>query len=470
MTLKRALILLAATVLSACGSSHTLLGRVSVSPTVSRAYLFSNVNVFDGDAALGSRDVVVRAGKVEAVVEAGTLEAEVGVEQIDGAGFTLMPGLIDSHAHLESHGEAIWDLGLPNLDDIAQTYLYAGVTTTLVMTGNEEHRKMEQQAAAGKQMLPRLYRTGKRLTAPGGFPMNLMRAILPWPLSSMVINGAMVGADTKEEAWAAVNEAADTLAPPFFKITSDAFPPGTPKLSAEVMVAAITHSKERGMRSTAHVGAPEDVMIAAEAGLDLFAHPPTSATFTPEQVARLAELKVPFVSTLRFLTAPHHMAADQGTPLDREVVSPEMLAKFNQRPKNFKYPTVPPDFDVDGLLAKYEGNLRANVFALWTAGVPIFVGTDAGSPGVIPGSAMHRELVMLVAAGVPVIDVLKAATSAPADFLDKEKSYGRIAPGQRADLLLVKGDPTVDISATAAIVEVFQAGRKLTRTVGPVKD
>ena len=470
MTLKRALILLVATVSSACGSSHKLLGRVTVLPTVSRAYLFSNVNVFDGDAALGSRDVLVRDGKVVAVAEAGTLTAEAGDEQIAGNGLTLMPGLIDSHAHLESHGEAIWDIGFPKLDDIAQTYLYGGVTTTLVMTGNEEHRKMEQQAAAGKQMLPRLYRTGKRLTAPDGFPMNLMRAILIWPLSSMVINGAMVGATTKEEAWAAVDEAADKLAPPFFKITSDAFPPGTPKLSSEAMVAAIQHSKQRGMRSTAHVGAPEDVMIAAEAGLELFAHPPSSAPFTPEQLTRLAELKIPFVSTQRFLTATHHMAADQGTALDREVVAPEMLAKFSQPPKDFKYPTVPADFDADALLKKYEGNLRANVFALWTAGVPIFVGTDAGSPGVIPGSSIHRELVMLVAAGIPVIDVLKAATSAPADFLDKEKSYGRVAPGQRADLVLVKGDPTVEISATASIVEVFQAGRKLTRTIGGVKD
>ncbi len=470
MSLKRALILLAVAALSACGSSHRLLGRVTVSPTVSRAYLFSNVNVFDGDAALGSRDVLVRDGKIAVVAEAGTLKADVGDEQIAGEGLTLLPGLIDSHAHLESQGEAIWDIGFPRLDDIAQTYLYGGVTTALVMTGNEEHRKMEQQAAAGKQMLPRLYRTGKRLTAPNGFPMNLMRAILIWPLSSMVIKGAMVGATTKEEAWAAVDEAADELAPSFFKITSDAFPPGTPKLSSEAMVAAIEHSKRRGMRPTAHVGAPEDVMIAAEAGLELFAHPPSSATFTPEQLTRLAELKIPFVSTQRFLTATNHLAADHGTSLDREVVSAQMLAKFSERPKNFKYPTVPADFDAEALLTQYEANLRANVFALWMAGVPIFVGTDAGSPGVIPGSAIHRELVLLVAAGIPVLDVLKAATSVPADYLDKEKSYGRIAPGQRADLLLVKGDPTVEISATASIVDVFQAGRKLTRSIGAVKD
>src|SRR4051812_22283827 len=117
MTFPKAAILLVAIAVSACGS-HRLTARVSLDPTASRAYLFSNVNVFDGDSALGARDVRVRDGKVEAVAEAGTLKAEPGDEQIAGAGLTLMPGLVDSHAHIESHGEAIWDLGLPKEEDI----------------------------------------------------------------------------------------------------------------------------------------------------------------------------------------------------------------------------------------------------------------------------------------------------------------------------------------------------------------
>src|SRR5689334_8822288 len=117
MTSPKAAILLVALALSACGG-HKLIARVTLDPTASRAYLFSNVNVFDGDAALGARDVRVRDGKIEAVAEAGTLKAEQGDEQIAGAGLTLMPGLIDSHAHIESHGEPIWVVGLPKEEDI----------------------------------------------------------------------------------------------------------------------------------------------------------------------------------------------------------------------------------------------------------------------------------------------------------------------------------------------------------------
>lgn len=459
----RLVFVFAALVSSAC-STPKLLARATLDPSSSRAYLFTGVNVFDGEAARGSRDVRVKDGKVFVVAEAGTLQPEAGEERIDGTGQTLMPGLIDSHAHLESNGEPIWAVSVAEVDDIAQAYVYSGVTTTLVMTGNQTQRKLERRAEKGELIAPRLYRTGPRLTAPDGFPMNLMRALLVWPLSAMVIGSVMRSAANADEAREHVNETADELAPPFYKITCDAFPPGAPKLSAEAMTAAIQQAKVCGMRSAAHVGAPDDVMIAAEAGLSIFAHPPSSATLSAEQLARLAELKIPFVSTQRFLTAPHQLATEK-TALEREFVAPRLLETFSQRPKDFKYPMVPPDVDAEKLLGQYEQNLRENLVALWKAGVPIFVGTDSGAPGVIPGASMQRELVALVAAGLPAIDALKAATSAPADFLDPSHSYGRVAPGQRADLLLVKGDPTVDVAAIGSVVSVFQAGRRLTRTV-----
>jgi imidazolonepropionase-like amidohydrolase len=209
-------------------------------------------------------------------------------------------------------------------------------------------------------------------------------------------------------------------------------------------------------------------MIAADAGLALFAHPPTSAVLSDAQIARLAQLRIPFVTTQRFLTGTNHMAKDGGTKLDREMVTPSLLASFAQKPADFVYPAVPPGYDVDGVLTKYEGNLRENVRRLHAAGVPIFVGTDAGSPGVVPGAAMQREMRMLVDAGIPIVDVLRAATSAPAHFLEQDaRTFGRVAEGQRADLLLVQGDPTKDIGALENIVEVFLDGRRVMRTRAP---
>lgn len=450
--------------LVACGP-HKLVARVAPAPA-SHGFLFSAVNVFDGEQALGPRDVLVRDGLVVSVGEPGTLQPGPQDERIDGTGRTLLPGLIDSHAHLESSGEAMWDLGLPDLEDIAEAYLYAGVTTIVVMQGGKAQFALASSARDGEIEAPRLYLSGPRITAPDGFPINLFRELVPWPFRGMVINPVMRTAADPDEARAEVNTIVDTYAPDFMKLTCDALPPGTPKLGPDVLVAAIEQSRARGVRSTAHIGAPEDVMVAAEAGLDLFAHPPSGARFTEAQIARLAELGTPFVSTFRFLSASDELAKDHGTPLERETVHADTLAAFGERPEKFTFPAVPPDLDVAATLAGLMDNVRQNAVALHEAGVPLFAGTDAGSPGVFPGTSLHRELAALVAAGLSPTEALAAATGAPAAFLDPTHGYGRVAPGQVADLLLVTGDPTVDISATAAIVDVFQAGHRLVRSHG----
>lgn len=457
---------------SGCATPHALLARATLEPGgEDDGVLFTNVDVFDGEQSLGARDVLVRKGLIERVAAPGTLSGEKRVRIVDGAGRTLLPGLIDAHAHLESHGEPIWAAGLPVLDDVAQAYVYAGVTTALVMQGSERQFALAARAKSGDVTAPHFYMAGPRVTAPDGFPINLYRALLPWPLSSM-LTASMLTAANAEEARAHIDEMAQRFHPDFCKLTSDAFPPAAPgmaptrTLTKQTLIAAIERCEAKRMRPTAHLGSPEEVMTAAEAGLAVFAHPPTSALLSDAQVARLAALRIPFVSTQRFLTGTNHMAKDGGTKLDREMVAPELLAAYANKPADFVYPAVPPGYDVDGVLAKYEENLRENVKRLHAAGVPIFVGTDAGSPGIVPGASIHREMRMLVDAGMPVVDVLRAATSAPAAFLrrDSDPRFGRVAEGHRADLLLVQGDPTKDIGALENIVDVYLAGRRVVRT------
>ena len=111
----------------------------------------------------------------------------------------------------------------------------------------------------------------------------------------------------------------------------------------------------------------------------------------------------------------------------------------------------------------HRDQAAANAFALAAvarlraAGVPILAGTDAPSPGTAAGVSIHRELELLVEAGLTPVEALAAATSVPAECFGLA-DRGRIARGRYADLVLVEGDPTVDIRATRAIVGVWRQG------------
>jgi hypothetical protein len=101
----------------------------------------------------------------------------------------------------------------------------------------------------------------------------------------------------------------------------------------------------------------------------------------------------------------------------------------------------------------------AAVRLLHDAGVPILAGTDAPNPGTVHGATLHRELELLVRAGLSPLDALRAATSAAARAFGLD-DRGRIARGLRADVVLVDGDPTTDIRKTRAVVGVWKEGRR----------
>jgi len=100
---------------------------------------------------------------------------------------------------------------------------------------------------------------------------------------------------------------------------------------------------------------------------------------------------------------------------------------------------------------------EASVRQLSAAGVPLLAGTDAPNPGTTHGASIHRELELLVNAGLSATEALMAATSVPSRIFGL-RDRGRVAPGLRADLLLVEGNPSDDITDTRNIVAVWKKG------------
>jgi imidazolonepropionase-like amidohydrolase len=113
-----------------------------------------------------------------------------------------------------------------------------------------------------------------------------------------------------------------------------------------------------------------------------------------------------------------------------------------------------------GLLRADRQEFYKLVQRLRGANVTILAGTDAGNPGIIHGASLHREIELLVLAGLSTQEALAAATSVPAMVFGLS-DRGRIRVGARADLILVKGDPIHDIRATRAIIAVWREGHRI---------
>jgi hypothetical protein len=121
---------------------------------------------------------------------------------------------------------------------------------------------------------------------------------------------------------------------------------------------------------------------------------------------------------------------------------------------------------VELVITRYHDFTRELTGHLHAAGVPLLAGTDAfGVPIVPPGQSMHAELDILVEAGLSPYEALRTATMEPARFLGREGQFGVIAPGARADMVLVAANPLYDLVTLREPQAVVLAGRWLPRGV-----
>jgi imidazolonepropionase-like amidohydrolase len=174
------------------------------------------------------------------------------------------------------------------------------------------------------------------------------------------------------------------------------------------------------------------------------------------------KLAITHIATSKDFRAAVECGTDGIAHLPADPLDPG-LARLAAERRVFVTPTL--------LMLLFHDATRAaavqNVKAASAAGVLILAGTDGPLPPTEPGRSLHRELELLVEAGLTPLQALAAATSAPARAFGLT-DRGRIAPGLRADLLLVEGDPTVDITATRRIVGVWKRGIALDRpATGP---
>jgi imidazolonepropionase-like amidohydrolase len=382
-----------------------------------------NVRIFDGTHILPQSTVIVQESTITAVGNNIAIPSDTQV--IDGNGQTLLPGLIDAHTHV--YGPAL------------KQALILGVTTELDMF-MDHHTAVEikQKQADGQGLdMSDLRSAGTAITAPGGHGTEYG---LPIP----TINGPD---EAQEFVDARIAEGSD-----YIKIIYDdgkAFGRPIPTISKATMAAVVAAAHKRGKLAIVHITAYQDARDAIEVGADALAH----LFFDKMPDSQFGN----FVAAHRAFVIPTLTVLESavGIPSGASLVTDMYLAPYlSPGDARILQNAFPPARSNEQ--RTYEAAKEA-VRLLKAAGVPILAGTDASNPGTLHGASIHRELELLVQAGLTPTEALAATTSVPARLFSLD-DRGRIAPGLRADLLLVRGDPTTDIKATRDIVSIWKLG------------
>lgn len=410
--------------------------------------------------------VIVAGEKIKAVFREGQEPIPSDAHVIDARGQTILPGLIDVHVHLggSAAGGASPEEYTPTreLHDL-KAYLYSGVTTIRSL-GDWKDRLLDlrRQERAGQLLAPRLFIVGKSFTAPGGHPVSTIFAQVP----RFIVENAVYQVETEEQARDSLRAlAADQV--DGIKVIYDGGSARRPlpKLKLHLLRLIIAEAHKAKLMVSVHCGSGQDVTDAVLAGADGVEHAGQEG-LDEETLRRMAERGVFYAPTLAVYEALLHLA--QGVnlvddPLVRASVLPIILESL-AKPHEGLAARLKADPHAAARLERQLETAKTNVRRAIAAGVKIVAGTDAGNPGTFHGPAIHRELVLLVEAGLTPMQALMAATHTAAAYLGALDRLGTIEPGKLADILIVEGDPTKDIATTRRIIRVIKGGQEIDRT------
>lgn len=354
------------------------------------------------------RDVrVFDGGELSAPVDVAVVDGLIATHSddaqvVDGHGAVLLPGLIDAHVHVETVQQL-------------QAYGRWGVTSVLDMGSPDWAASAALRGRAG---LADLRGAGAVACAPRGRAVSKMG----YP-SSSVVHGP---SDARRFVADRIADGVDHI-----KIVLEERLPFKPKPLDEATVSAIVAEAHAvGVLVCVHATSTRSFQAAIRAGADVLTHTPLTAALDETDALVMKHEGLAVVPTL--------------------VMMKKLVERFPApvKPKRIAY-----------------ANSSDTVGVLRRAGVKILAGTDANSDPTAPntiehGAALHDELQLLVDAGLTPAEALTSATATTAEVFGLS-DRGRIRQGYRADLLLVDGDPTVDIAATREIRGVWIGGQEV---------
>jgi len=427
---------LAAAVVAALASS-------TAQQTPATAFVGAGVLTMERDGVLRDQTVIVRGGRIVDIGPRGKIAVPAGATRIEAAGKFLMPALAEMHAHIPA-GNA------PD-DAIERTlFLYAakGIGTIRGMLGDPRHLRYRNRAEKGEIVSPRIYTSGPSLNG------NSVPTIA---------EGVQAVTSQKEAGY-------DLL-----KIH--------PGVKRDVFDALAAKAQEAGIPFAGHVPLEVGLHRALEAKYATIDHldgyvealaknPMQSQFFGLNLINEVDESRIPA------LVEKTKAAGTSMVPTEVlfvNLLNDEDAQAMAQRPE-MKY--VQPPQTVQNWIGqkqkfaqlpaadrqKYLALRRSLIKRLHTAGVPFLLGSDAPQWWNVPGFSIHRELQVMVAAGLTPYEALRSGTANVATYFKTTATAGTVAKGKRADLVLLDANPLDDISNSSKIAGVMLNGRWLSKS------
>ena len=395
--------------------------------------------VFDASAGANREGwiVVVDGERIAEAGPASSIRIPPGATRIDLPGATLLPGLIEAHAHLFLHpySETPWEDQVLREPRAYRTLRAAVHAERTLLSGFTTLRDLGTEGAGWADLAVRdaiedgLIPGPRLLVATRAIAATDQYAPGPrgWDPDLELPKGAQMVSGT-DEIRRAVREQAARGAD-LIKVYADARrgPAGVaPTFTADELDALVAEATAAGLPVAAHATSPEGIRRAVLAGVRTIEH---GSAGTPDEFRLMAERGTVLFPTLATSAAYEQYFSGRGSGWELDA----------------------PD---EALTPALRADLEAFRHAL-AAGVTIGLGSDVG---VFPHGESWRELAWMVRGGMTPAQALQAATIVNARALDLDDEIGEIRAGLRADLVAVAGDPLADVSAVRDVRLVMKGG------------
>jgi imidazolonepropionase-like amidohydrolase len=404
-----------------------------------RPLVITHAVIIDGNGKTPIEDgiIVIRGAKIEALGPASNVRVPSGARAIDAKGKTVMPGLADMHVHLTGgwDGESVDMLGYQRY---LNALLYAGVTTVLD-TGNVQPYilQLRQEVAQGRLVGPRIYCAGALID--GADPA--------WPpLSYGVSSLEQIPGLVRRQKQDGVD---------IIKAYGG--------LSDRMVTALAQEARKNSLRVFIDQWSRNGSMDLMRTGIAAFAHLPTMR-MSDEAVSLMKETGIHCITTLTvYESFSRRRLADLRFlehPIFKDTSPPWFIDELRKEAaRELKPNETSRSRQSNESLKEAQRNVRK----LIDGGILVAAGTDAPYPGVSQGEGIHRELELLVEAGLSPLEAITVATRNAALLMNAADEWGTLAPGKVANIILIAGRPDQKISETRNVEMVIQAGKVLDR-------